>query len=121
MEISIHELYRFLPKANQFEWKYFGQKLISSEAYSFSPNLFGLTFSSNVSYLSAGIIIQGSEDRFPPSPLTQALEIVENQITLNHRVPGSSPGAPTTQSPGLEPGWVPSHYSPEVRAFARLS
>src|ERR1700735_1536254 len=95
MKISIHELYRFSSKASQFELEIFSPKLISSEAYSFSPNLFGLTFSSNVSYLSAGIIIQGSEDRFPPSSLTQALEIVENQITLNHRVPGSSPGAPT--------------------------
>jgi hypothetical protein len=26
------------------------------------------------------------------------------QMTLNHRVPGSSPGAPTTQSSGIELG-----------------
>jgi len=42
-----------------------------------------------------------------------------DQMTLNHRVPGSSPGAPTTQSLGWGPCRNSRIYGAGVRAFAR--
>src|SRR4030088_1370124 len=44
-------------------------------------------------------------------------QLVE-QMTLNHRVPGSSPGAPTTQSSGPKLLRITRTYSARMGAFA---